>query len=450
MRLGLSLPSAALYRQRGQPLAPETTSLLARMSVQPAAGRRTQIDTLVKSLLAAGIWTKLDALYLLAAHDAQAARLNLVPWSGPVTNTLVNSEFAGAAAGAVPAGLSLAGFAAGSGSNYEIQGVDIVNGRRYLRLRLYGTSVVVNPITISLRSDTNVEVGQRWTSSASVELVSGTWVSGLSAVTLRLNGESGGANFTPGALAQYSNTRVATVASTGSNIVLRFSTPNAATTPVSYDVVLRIGMPQLVQMDVPGAYIPTSTGTAAQVQTLSRFDLSAVNSPLFTTDRGFTGNGTTSYLDTNANPSFDFSKVALNSAAYGVWVASATTSANSTIGATVSLVPVVSRSDADTAYCRVHTTSSLVATGVTTSIGLTAGNRSAANAIQLYRNGMSIAASAAASSAMPTELWVGRNVGTYYPGQIAVVFAGASLSGGEHLALHSALRIYLMAVGAAS
>jgi len=294
MRLGLSLPSAALYRQRGQPLAPETAGLLARMSVPPSPARRTHIDTLVKSLIAAGLWTKLDALYLLAAHDAQAARLNLVPWTGTVTNALTNSAFVGAAPGVVPDGVTLTGFAAGTGNTYEIQGVDIVNGQRFLRLRLYGTSVGVGAVTFSVRSDANVDIGQRWTTSASVELVSGSWVAGLSAVTLRLNSEGGGSNFIPGARAQYTNTRVVTTTFAGSNLVLRYSTPTATTTPVTYDVVLRIGMPQLVRMDVPGDYIPTSGAAASQVQTLARFDLSAVNSPVFTVDRGYSGNGTTS------------------------------------------------------------------------------------------------------------------------------------------------------------
>lgn len=54
----------------------ETTALLARMSVQPSSGRKSIINNLIGSLKTAGLWTKLDFLYLIAAHDAQAARLN--------------------------------------------------------------------------------------------------------------------------------------------------------------------------------------------------------------------------------------------------------------------------------------------------------------------------------------------------------------------------------------
>lgn len=49
---------------------------IVAMTVRPPFARQTLIETLVESLKAGGVWAKLDALYLLAAHDAQAARLN--------------------------------------------------------------------------------------------------------------------------------------------------------------------------------------------------------------------------------------------------------------------------------------------------------------------------------------------------------------------------------------
>jgi hypothetical protein len=49
---------------------------IVAMTVTPPFARQTLINTLVGSLKTAGVWSKLDALYLLAAHDAQAARLN--------------------------------------------------------------------------------------------------------------------------------------------------------------------------------------------------------------------------------------------------------------------------------------------------------------------------------------------------------------------------------------
>jgi len=74
--LGLSIPEVAARRSGGND--PATDALLGRMSVAPGEARAGAIDALVRALKAAGVWAKLDALYLLAAHDAQAARLNWV------------------------------------------------------------------------------------------------------------------------------------------------------------------------------------------------------------------------------------------------------------------------------------------------------------------------------------------------------------------------------------
>lgn len=57
----------------------EASTLFARMTMQPSAARKTAIDSLVGTLVDAGIWAKLDLLHIYAAHDAQAACLN---WKG--------------------------------------------------------------------------------------------------------------------------------------------------------------------------------------------------------------------------------------------------------------------------------------------------------------------------------------------------------------------------------
>jgi hypothetical protein len=54
----------------------DTWAWIVAMTVTPSFARQTLINALVGSLKTAGVWSKLDALYLLAAHDAQAARLN--------------------------------------------------------------------------------------------------------------------------------------------------------------------------------------------------------------------------------------------------------------------------------------------------------------------------------------------------------------------------------------
>jgi hypothetical protein len=58
---------------------------IAAMTTRPPFARQTLIKDVVESLKTYGVWAKLDALYLLAAHDSQAARLN---GKAPATLTL--------------------------------------------------------------------------------------------------------------------------------------------------------------------------------------------------------------------------------------------------------------------------------------------------------------------------------------------------------------------------
>lgn len=61
----------------------------SRMTVQPTWARRALIEACIKSLIDGGVWEKLDGLYVMAAHDAQAARLN---WVGGMQDlTAVNA-----------------------------------------------------------------------------------------------------------------------------------------------------------------------------------------------------------------------------------------------------------------------------------------------------------------------------------------------------------------------
>lgn len=64
--------------------------LVERMTVQPDTERRTIIEGLVSDLVDFGLWDKLDALYVFAAHHIQAATLN---WKSSVVAdiTVVNS-----------------------------------------------------------------------------------------------------------------------------------------------------------------------------------------------------------------------------------------------------------------------------------------------------------------------------------------------------------------------
>lgn len=57
---------------------PDVAALFARMTTSPDATRKGLINNLILSLKDAGVWTKLDGLWLMAAHDTQSAELNWI------------------------------------------------------------------------------------------------------------------------------------------------------------------------------------------------------------------------------------------------------------------------------------------------------------------------------------------------------------------------------------
>lgn len=63
----------------------DAVTLFAAMSSEPDATRKALISDTIVGLKSAGIWDKLDALWFMAAHDAQAGRLN---WINPGTHNL--------------------------------------------------------------------------------------------------------------------------------------------------------------------------------------------------------------------------------------------------------------------------------------------------------------------------------------------------------------------------
>lgn len=73
------------------PYSQEAQVYFAAMSVQPDDTRKGILDTFIRALKTAGVWALIDILYLTAAHDAQAARLNL---KDPASFTLIPSATA--------------------------------------------------------------------------------------------------------------------------------------------------------------------------------------------------------------------------------------------------------------------------------------------------------------------------------------------------------------------
>ena len=87
--LGLSLGVSGVRRRPSY--SAEAAALFARMTVQPTAIRKTSYNILITDLKTSGVWSKLDALYLLAAHDKQSALLNLKAAAFNLTEAVVGT-----------------------------------------------------------------------------------------------------------------------------------------------------------------------------------------------------------------------------------------------------------------------------------------------------------------------------------------------------------------------
>lgn len=181
-------------------------------------------------------------------------------------------------------------------------------------------------------------------------------------------------------------------------------------------------------------------------------DLTAVNAPTFQIDRGFTGDGAASYLDTNTVMSA-LEKFTPNNATLGLYVrTNVSSSSQMDIG-----------SDAPT-YMNVNNGGNVNArvnssggTAITVSnggnpTGLFAWSRNASNA-SIFRAGSLLGTAAVANgsydSGAASSLTILKRSTNYSTRQIAAVVVGSELSGAEHGSLNTALSTYLTAVGAA-
>lgn len=74
-------------------LQPETEAVVAAMEVAPDSRRAGLMDNLVAALKSAEVWSRLDTLFVMAAHDAQAAGLNWVAPEGAGLTAVNSPDF---------------------------------------------------------------------------------------------------------------------------------------------------------------------------------------------------------------------------------------------------------------------------------------------------------------------------------------------------------------------
>lgn len=182
----------------------------------------------------------------------------------------------------------------------------------------------------------------------------------------------------------------------------------------------------------------------------------AVNSPTFTANQGFTGNGSTSYINTNYAPT-DGTNWALNSASMGAWVRTA---------ASAGTRGLIASSDSnayaylasDNNQIEFANLNSISATWLTASFptGLLAVNRSGASAQQVYADGVSRNSNTLSSGSFVSsrDLYVlcinsNGSASSFSDAQVSASFAGGSLTANQHADLYDALNRYRTAREAA-
>jgi hypothetical protein len=199
--------------------------------------------------------------------------------------------------------------------------------------------------------------------------------------------------------------------------------------------------------------------TAALLDVKGLDTATAVNSPTFTADQGYAGNGTSSYINTTYNASTDGSAYTQNSAHIMVYDR---TSRTSSAGLPVltgayngsTTYSSIEPNPGGTAYFLMNDLTALTATGPANVQGAWITTRTSNVATAGYRNGSSFASTGASSSvSIPNfAFYVGarNNNGTadsFTSDQIAVFTAGASLDATQAANLNTRIEAYMDALG---
>lgn len=161
----------------------ETETLVAAMTTAPSAARKIVINDFIKALKDGGVWDQLDLLYVLAAHDSQAARLN---WKNPGTYT--------ASVGGTPTFTTDSGYAPTAGTHYLDTGWDASNN---------GVNFTQNDACVFARSNNNTRFdaggifGNNYSVSGTGAVYINPWNASINTVSHGIN-SSATNTFSPG------------------------------------------------------------------------------------------------------------------------------------------------------------------------------------------------------------------------------------------------------------
>lgn len=184
----------------------------------------------------------------------------------------------------------------------------------------------------------------------------------------------------------------------------------------------------------------------------TKFNLTIVGTPTFTQNKGFTGNGTNAYLNTNYT--FGQGKATQDNNSGGIWTNSAINENRIAMGINNWLI--YPRNTGFNIETRNHTTASNTTTfGGLNSVGLVAMSRSSASTYMVYKDGVlrnTLSNTSTTPSAHPVLLLAQNNsTGTAINFSNRIVnaaFIGRALTDSQQTTLYNAFNTYLTAVGA--
>jgi len=156
------------------------------------------------------------------------------------------------------------------------------------------------------------------------------------------------------------------------------------------------------------------------------------NSATFTALEGFTGNGSSAYLDTNFNPSTEGVNYTLNDASIYVYVRNDVTATAAAVGCQASgyYAGVWPRNSSNIYACQLNDTGASTA-GNTATPGLYGADRTASDNIVLSMNGTAMTTSSISSATIPNaNFYIMTRPGSsaYATYQISIVAIGGSLT----------------------
>lgn len=180
------------------------------------------------------------------------------------------------------------------------------------------------------------------------------------------------------------------------------------------------------------------------------FALTAVNSPTFTADRGYAGDGSTSYLDTGWNPTSFAGQYALNNASQFVWVQNNGSLTGAHMGSTSNGMAFINNTNSEFIWRHSQASNSGIGAAVTNGYGFFSTERTGSAASEAFLNGASVTTSAIARDrSLPNDtLTIGKAGASHSNRIVAAVGFGASLGGASHAALYRIVQPYVRAVGA--